>query len=71
MLPIGVTTKYASINCFSGTVSEQTMAEARKLACNMKAMFAMAHGAKGRKQDVASGWMKMHDGSVMPASGVS
>jgi len=71
VLPIGVTTKYASINCFSGTVSEQTMAEARKLACNMKAMFAMAHAAKGRKQDVASGWMKMPDGSVMPASGVS
>jgi hypothetical protein len=41
VLPIGVTTKYASINCYSGTVSEQTMAQAKKLACNMKTMFAM------------------------------
>jgi hypothetical protein len=43
VLPIGVTTKQASINCYSGTVSTQTMAQARKLACNMKMMFAMAH----------------------------
>ncbi len=41
VLPIGVTTKYASINCYSGTVSTQTMAQAKKLACNMKMMFAM------------------------------
>ncbi len=67
VLPIGVTTKYASINCFSGTVSGETMAAARKLACNMKAMFAMAGGAKGRKEDLAGGWMKMPDGSLMRA----
>ena len=41
VLPIGVTTKYASINCYQGTVSAATMAAARKLACNMKTMFAM------------------------------
>ncbi len=67
VLPIGVTTKNASINCFSGTVTQETMAAARKLACNMKAMFAMAHGARGRKEYMAGGWMKMPDGSVMPA----
>jgi hypothetical protein len=33
----------------------------------MKAMFAMAHGARGRKEYMAGGWMKMPDGSVMPA----
>lgn len=65
VLPIGVTSKYASINCFSGTVSEQTMAAARKLACNMKTMFAMAHGAKSHKAEVAAGWMRMADGSMM------
>jgi hypothetical protein len=67
VLPIGVTTKNASINCFTGTVTEQTMAAARKLACNMKAMFAMAHGAKGRNEYATDGWMKMPDGSVMRA----
>jgi len=41
VLPIGVTSKYASINCYSGTVSETTMAAARKLGCNMKTMMAM------------------------------
>ena len=41
VLPIGVTTQYASINCYSGTVPAATMAAARKLACNMKTMFAM------------------------------
>jgi hypothetical protein len=69
VLPIGVTTKYASMNCFSGTVSAGTMAEARKLACNMKTMFAMIekqHQNKERaKQTLAD--MKMPDGSIMPA----
>jgi len=41
VLPLNVTTKYASINCYSGTVSAGTMAAGRKLACNMKTMFAM------------------------------
>lgn len=41
VLPIGVTTKYASINCYSGTVTQQNLAAARALACNMKMMFAM------------------------------
>ena len=65
VLPIGVTTKYASINCYSGTVSASTMAEARKLACNMKTMFAMIEGQKSHqrvKQTMAG--MKMPDGSM-------
>jgi hypothetical protein len=41
VLPIGVTTKYASINCYSGSASTATIAAAKKLACNMKTMFAM------------------------------
>jgi hypothetical protein len=41
VLPIDVMTKQASINCYSGTVSAQTMTQARQLACNMKAMFAI------------------------------
>ena len=57
VLPTGVTTKYASINCYRGTVSATTMAAARKLACNMKTMFAMAPNpvpARGdRKQTTA------------------
>lgn len=41
VLPLNVTTKNASINCYSGTVSQATMAYARKLACDMKMMLAM------------------------------
>lgn len=41
VLPIGVNTKYASINCYTGEVSQQTVAGGAALACNMKAMFAM------------------------------
>ena len=65
VLPIGVTSKYASINCYSGTVSPTTMAAAKKLACNMKTMFAMIqskHGDQGREAK-----MVMPDGTVMPA----
>jgi hypothetical protein len=69
VLPIGVTTEYASINCYRGTVSAGTMAAARKLACNMKTMFAMIenqHGSKGQaKQTMAD--MAMPDGTTMPA----
>jgi hypothetical protein len=67
VLPIGVTTKYASMNCYSGTVSAGTMAKARKLACNMKIMFAMIenHDKQKAKQTMAD--MKMPDGSTMPA----
>jgi len=64
VLPIGVTTKYASMNCYSGTVSQQTMADARKLACNMKMMFARIHSRNADKQKVAM--MKMPDGTKMP-----
>jgi hypothetical protein len=69
VLPIGVTTKYASMNCYSGTVSAGTMAEARKLACNMKTMFAMIEKQhpiqqKPRQTVVA---MKMPDDSTRPA----
>jgi hypothetical protein len=62
VLPIGVTSKQASINCYAGTVSTQTMAQARALACNMKAMFAMAHhnlqpGKPEPKVDMQNGGM--------------
>jgi hypothetical protein len=63
VLPIGVTNKYASINCFSGTVSEQTLASAKKLACNMKTMFAMIHKRRKEGEDVAG--MTMPDGMRM------
>jgi len=73
VLPIGVTTKYASMNCYSGTVSSSTMAQARKLACNMKTMFAMIENRQlenkqareKAKQTVAT--MTMPDGTVMAA----
>jgi hypothetical protein len=74
VLPIGVTTKYASINCFSGTVSAGTVAAAKKLACNMKAMFAMIQSqqavpGKKREDPVMSG-MAMPAAMHMPASGM-
>jgi hypothetical protein len=64
VLPIGVTTKYASINCYSGTVSSGTIAAAKKLACNMKTMFAMIESKQAKHTDAN---MSMPDGSVMPA----
>jgi hypothetical protein len=70
VLPIGVTAKYASINCYSGTVSAGAMAAARKLACNMKMMFANAQSvpigknAKHAKPTMAD--MVMPDGTHMP-----
>ncbi|MGD0738361.1 MAG: YHYH protein [Terracidiphilus sp.] len=66
VLPIGVTTKYASINCYSGTASSGTMAAARKQACNMKMMFAMLKEKQqnGKKKDTT---MVMPDGTVMRA----
>ena len=68
VLPIGVTTKYASINCYNGTVSSQTMAMARKLACNMKTMFAMAPSVPVGKQPKQSmSAMAMPKGMEMPA----
>ena len=72
VLPIGVTSKNASINCYSGTVSSQTMAMARKLACNMKTMFAMAPSSvppgrqKQGKQSMSA--MAMRDGGAMSGS---
>jgi hypothetical protein len=70
VLPIGVTTKYASLNCYSGTVSPQTIAQARKLACNMKLMFAMIESQQQSKPGDAKrseSAMVMPDGTVMPA----
>jgi len=68
VLPIGVTTQYASINCYKGTVSAGTMAAARKLACNMKTMFAMIESKQAKqkaKQTMAD--MTMADGTTMTA----
>jgi hypothetical protein len=63
VLPIGVTTKYASINCYSGTVSTSTVAAAKRLACNMKTMFAMIENKQKAKQTMAD--MAMEDGDSM------
>jgi len=73
VLPIGVTTKQASINCYAGTVSVTQKAEARKLACDMKMMFANATAVPigpGRKEvpthaKPAMAQMTMPDGSKM------
>jgi hypothetical protein len=64
VLPIGVTTKYASINCYGGTVSGTVMVAARRQACDMKTMFAMLKEKQrtGKKSDAA---MVMPDGTVM------
>jgi YHYH protein len=64
VLPIGVTTKFASMNCYSGTVPSGVMAAARKQACNMKTMFAMLKQKQqsGKKSDAM---MVMPDGTVM------
>jgi hypothetical protein len=65
VLPIGVTSKYASLNCYSGTVSPMTMAAAKKLACNMKTMFAMIESKQEGKRKAAG--MVMPDGTMMQA----
>ncbi len=65
VLPIGVTTKYASINCYSGTVSASTMAQGRKVACNTKTMMAMIKA--NRKKPDTEARMTMPDGATMPA----
>jgi hypothetical protein len=65
VLPIGVTTRNASLNCYSGTVSQSTLASAKKLACNMKAMFAGIESKQENERTTAE--MVMPDGSTMPA----
>jgi hypothetical protein len=66
VLPIGVTSKYASMNCYSGTVSSGTMAKARKLACNMKTMFAMIEKKQKGKESMAA--MEMGNGEMRMGS---
>jgi len=63
VLPIGVTTKFASINCYSGTVSESAMNTGKGLPCNMKAMFA---GIESSAPKVAERQMRMADGTFIP-----
>jgi hypothetical protein len=36
VLPVGVTTKYSSLNCYTGTVSGTLMAQMDKLGCRMR-----------------------------------
>jgi len=74
VLPIGVTTKNASINCYRGSVSSSTLASAGKLACNMKTMFAMIEKQHEipiqqpkQKAKPTLAVMTMPDGSTMPA----
>ena len=62
VLPIGVTTKNASINCYNGTVSQSALNAAKKLGCNMKTMFAMIEN-KAENKRMAQ--MLMPDGSRM------
>jgi hypothetical protein len=69
VLPIGVSTKYASINCFTGTVSASTMAAARKLGCNLQMMKTMMAGMQAvdpkRMRPAKPQTMTMPDGTVM------
>ncbi len=74
VLPIGVTTKNASINCYRGSVSSSTLASAGKLACNMKTMFAMIEKQHDspiqqshQKAKPTLAVMSMHDGTTVPA----
>jgi len=62
VLPISVTSKYASMNCYSGTVNAKALFVAAKLACNMKTMFAMIQPQKGKPKMAA---MVMPDGTTM------
>jgi hypothetical protein len=73
VLPIGVTTKNASLNCYSGTVSAAALASAGKLACNMKTMFAMIEKQHDspiqqthQKAKSTLADMTMPDGTTMP-----
>jgi hypothetical protein len=66
VLPIGVTSKYASLNCYSGAPSPEAMAAAEQLACVMKAMFAVT-GSKRQKQ-AAPAEMAMPDRTIMHRS---
>ena len=51
VLPVGVTGKQSSLNCYAGTVSEMQMAIARKLMCGMNAYYAqLARAANGRRR---------------------
>ena len=74
VLPIGVTTRNASINCYRGSVSANTLASASKLACNMKTMFAMIEHQQSQpsiqqpkqKAKPTLAVMTMADGATMP-----
>jgi len=68
VLPIGVTSKQASINCYTGEVSTTMLAQGQALACNMKLMFAMIrrhHAYPAKEPRMAT--MRMPGGSLMPA----
>jgi hypothetical protein len=39
VLPVGVTNKYSSLNCYTGTVSGTLMAKMDKLGCRMRNRF--------------------------------
>jgi len=68
VLPIGVTSKYASINCYAGTVSSEKVAAAQKLGCDMKTMMAARELGQLHKQREAA--MIMPDGSRMSMGGM-
>jgi hypothetical protein len=62
VLPIGVNTKYASINCYAGVVSQETVAKGAAVACNMKAMFAMFEQKKDAEPKQET--MRMVEGAI-------
>ena len=64
VLPVGVTTKQSSINCYTGTVDATLSAQMKKLACRMP--FLLANGKArlpdGREvsREEAAVWMKQN-----------
>jgi hypothetical protein len=68
VLPIGVTSKQASINCYTGEVSTAMLAQGQAVACNMKLMFVMIrrrHADPAHEPKMAA--MRMPAGSPMQA----
>jgi hypothetical protein len=62
VLPVGVTTKQSSINCYTGTVSATLSAQMQKLACKMPFLLADGNARLPDGREVsraeAAEWMK-------------
>jgi hypothetical protein len=62
VLPVGVTTKQSSINCYTGTVSATLSAQMQRLACKMPMLLAngkerLPDGREVSREEAAA-WMK-------------